>query len=240
MSVIASAVRSFVDLRAFAAAAQPATRSWPDGDAFLAARRCLALPAGAVSVAVLDLADAGDVASLPADEFLIVLSGALEVASAGHRIALARGEAGVLPGGVGFAWRAQRGTRAIVMRCASGEPGAQAPIRIDEQAPLSPSAAPRAELLLSPTPSCRNFTAYRSANGEFECGVWDSTPYRRTAMEYRHYELMHLLEGSVTLADGRHSRTFVAGDIFLVEQHALCSWDSRVHVKKVYAIHRPG
>ena len=46
-------------------------------------------------------------------------------------------------------------------------------------------------------------------------------------MLYRHYELMHLLEGSVTLVDetGR-TGTFVRGDIFLVEQGARCSWDS--------------
>ena len=49
-----------------------------------------------------------------------------------------------------------------------------------------------------PPPSCRNFTDYRSADGEFVCGTWDSTPYHRRAMFYRHYELMYLLEGSVT------------------------------------------
>lgn len=35
------------------------------------------------------------------------------------------------------------------------------------------------------------------------------------------------------------SGTFIKGDIFLVEQHARCSWESREHVKKVYAIFRP-
>jgi uncharacterized cupin superfamily protein len=59
-------------------------------------------------------------------------------------------------------------------------------------------------------------------------------------MRYRHYELMHLLDGAVTFVDeaGR-TATFTAGDIFLVEQGAECSWESKTFVKKVYAIYRP-
>jgi uncharacterized cupin superfamily protein len=71
-------------------------------------------------------------------------------------------------------------------------------------------------------------------------GTWDSTPYHRRPMYYRHYELMYLLEGSVTFVDeaGR-SGTFSKGDIFLVEQTATCSWESLDHVAKVYVIYRP-
>jgi uncharacterized cupin superfamily protein len=59
-------------------------------------------------------------------------------------------------------------------------------------------------------------------------------------MLFRHYELMHLLEGSVTFVDetGR-SGTFSRGDIFIIEQNARCSWESREKVAKVYAIYRP-
>ena len=59
-------------------------------------------------------------------------------------------------------------------------------------------------------------------------------------MYYRHYELMYLLEGSVTFVDGAgRVGTFAKGDVFLVEQGSDCSWESREHVKKVYAIYRP-
>ncbi len=59
-------------------------------------------------------------------------------------------------------------------------------------------------------------------------------------MFFRHYELMYLLEGSVTFEDetGR-SGTFSRGDILIIEQHAQCSWESREHVAKVYANYRP-
>ncbi|MBP7338304.1 MAG: DUF861 domain-containing protein [Niveispirillum sp.] len=71
-------------------------------------------------------------------------------------------------------------------------------------------------------------------------GTWDSTPYHRRAMRYRHFELMLLLQGSVTFVDGTgREGTFRKGDIFLVEQGADCSWESREQVAKIYAIHRP-
>lgn len=111
---------------------------------------------------------------------------------------------------------------------------------IDIAAELTPSGAPLAELLVGQTPTCRNLTSFRSVDGEFTCGVGDSTPYHRLPMRYAHFELMYLLQGKVTFADeiGR-SHTFGKGDIFLVEQGASCSWDSREHVAKVYAIYSP-
>ena len=51
---------------------------------------------------------------------------------------------------------------------------------------------------------------------------------------------MYLLEGSVTFVDGTgRAGTFAKGDIFLVEQGATCSWESREQVAKVYVIYRP-
>ena len=223
-------VRSLFDLRAFAANAAPA----PGG--FLEARAQLPLADGPVTVAALALHGSGRVDVMPADEFVIVLDGALTIGGA----TIPANESIVLPGGIGFDWEATPGTRAVAMRCTSGPAGAQRPIRIDLAAPLSPSGAPLAELLVGPTPSCRNFTDFRSANGEFTCGTWDSTPYHRRAMHYRHYELMYLLAGSVTFVDGAgREGTFAKGDVFLVEQGSDCSWESREHVKKVYAIYRP-
>lgn len=234
MSVVETVVRSFVDLRAFAAdAAYPAATDWRGG------RVALPLPDGPVSVAALALAGEGDVAEQGHDSFVIVLSGSLEFVVDGARLVIAAGRSAVVPAEQAFSWRAESGTRAIVMTC-TGAPGATDVIAIDETATLEPSGAPLAELLVGPTPACRNYTDYRSATGEFVCGTWDSTPYHRRAMRYRHYELMHLLEGAVTFEDeaGRVA-TFNTGDVFLVEQAAECSWLSEVHVKKVYAIYRP-
>lgn len=229
---VASRVRSFVDLRAFADMAEaPAT-----GD-YATARAALPLADGPCSVDLVALdGGAGSVAGLPGDEFVIVVEGSLRIGTT----LLAAGRSAVIPAGVAFDWEAAPATRALAMRHAIDTPAADAVVPIDEDAELAPSNPPLAALLVGPTPSCRNHTDYLSSDGVFICGTWDSTPYHRVAMRYRHHELMHLLEGSVTFVDeAGTSGTFSTGDIFLVEHGAECSWDSREQVKKVYAIWRP-
>lgn len=231
-------VRSFIDLRAFAAGTDLLAASG-DG-AWSANRRDLSLAQGPVTVSVIRLSGRGSEAGLAADEFAIVLDGELQLSIADSTTVIATGRSVVIPAGLAFNWTARVATTVIVMRCASGPAGAGQIVPIDEDAALAPSGAPLAELLVGPTPSCRNFTDYRSGNGEFVCGTWDSTPYHRRAMRYGHFELMHLLDGAVTFVDGAgREATFAQGDVFLVEQAAECSWESRVHVKKVYAIYRP-
>lgn len=231
-------IPSFADLRAFARDGwrDASPQRGPFGD-----RHALDLPEGPVSAGRIALAaGAGSVTRLEADEYLIAVSGALTFTQGDTAFALDEGASIVLPRGASFDWRADAPVVLIYMRYANptAENGTLLPI--DETAPLEPSGAPLAELLIGPTPQCRNHTDYRSSDGEFMCGTWDSTPYHRRAMTYRHYELMHLLKGSVTFVDeaGR-SGTFSQGDIFLVEQKAQCSWESTVDVAKVYAIYRP-
>lgn len=219
-------VRSFTDLRSFAADA-------PEGGLLDGGRR-LPMADGPVAIVAVRPRGGGR-ATLPVDLFVLVLGGVLTIDD--RRVAA--GASIVLPTGCGVAWAADDDALIVTMAC-SGAAGADAPVAIDRDAALEPSGAPLAELLVGPTPACRNHTDYRSASGEFLCGTWDSTPYHRLPMRYRHHELMQLLAGDVTFVDetGR-SATFAAGDIFVVERGATCSWDSRVDVKKVYAIYRP-
>lgn len=219
-------VRSFTDLRAFAADAPAGV---PGGG------KRLPLAPEPVTIAAVRAAGAGRIACDAGDLFLLVLAGSIAVAGR----TLGPGASIVLPRGTDADWRGGDDTLVVTMTCI-GEAGAEAPVAIDTDAPLAPSGAPLAELLVGPTPACRNHTDYRSASGEFLCGTWDSTPYHRLPMRYRHHELMLLLDGEVTFIDeaGR-SATFAKGDVFVVEQGATCSWEGRVDVKKVYAIYRP-
>lgn len=232
-------VPSFIDLRAFAAASLPAGAtggSWLDG------RVDLPLAPGPVTLSALRLAPGrGEVAALAGDEFVLVLTGSLTLAAGGASVTLGPDGSALVPRGLALTWSAPDGATALVMRSAeAGGAGADGVVAMDIDAPLSPSGAPLAELLLTPTPACRNNTAYTSASGAYMAGIWDSTPYHRRAMRYRHFELMLLLAGSVTFVDGvGREATFTKGDIFLIEQGADCSWESREQVKKVFAIYRP-
>lgn len=239
MSNPATRYPSFADLRAFARDGWRDTVPLPDP--FGGDRHALDLPDGPVSAGRLALAaGAGSVTALDADEYLIAASGGLTFTQGDRTVTLDEGASIVLPRGASFSWQAGAPAVLIYMRYTNPNMENGVLVPIDETAPLEPSGAPLAELLVGPTPQCRTHSDYRSSDGEFMCGTWDSTPYHRRAMTYRHYELMHLLKGSVTFVDetGR-SGTFSQGDIFLVEQHAQCSWESTVDVAKVYAIFRP-
>ena len=235
---------TFVDLRQFAQDKRlgiPMTASKGD-DRFLSSRRVLdwapdsPVTAGAIALE----AGSGSVQSLPADEFVIVCEGALTLTQQGRSQKLEQGDSVVLAHGAAFSWSAEAPVALIFMRYNGSAPGDQKIVPISETPPLASSNPPRAELLLSPVPACRSYADYRSADAKFSCGTWDSTPYHRSAMFYPHCELMYLLEGSVTfISEAGLSGTFSKGDIFLVEQQARCSWESRENVAKVFAIYRP-
>lgn len=236
---------SYTDLRHFAkdetqGIAMPAGSAAGE-DLFLSSRRILDLPPGPVTVGAISLeAGSGAVQVQPADEIIIVSKGELTLAQQDGTLVLGRGKSVVLQHGASFSWSAEGPVSVIFMRYQRSKAVERRLVTVSETPSLQPSAPPSAELLLTPTPACRNHVDHRSADGEFYCGTWDSTPYHRRAMSYRHDELIHLLEGSFTLEDdtGRSS-TFVPGDIVLVARDAQCSWEHRQHVTKVYAIYRP-
>jgi uncharacterized cupin superfamily protein len=205
-------------------------------------RRRLPLPPGPVFIESVQLAEGlGRNLQLASDEFVLVLSGSVQFRQAGREFRLKAGDAGVLLRHKPLGWSADKPTDLIVMRCTTGGgSGADQPVVIDVGAPLAPSNPPLAELLVGDTPTCRNHTDYRSASGEFLCGTWDSTPYHRQLMKFRHFELMSLLEGEVTFVDQLGNEgTFGAGDVVLLVQGGGCSWESREHVKKIYSTYRP-
>jgi uncharacterized cupin superfamily protein len=235
---------SFVDLRQFARDQTEgiAVTAAAGQDRFLSSRRVLDWAPSPVTAGVITLeAGNGAVPSLPADEFIIVHEGNLTLTQQDAAVTLGPNQSAVLKHGAAFSWSAQGPVSLIFVRYNRSREGDGAIVPVRDNPEMGPSAGgPAAELLLTPAPVCRNHTDYRSADGEFTCGTWDSTPYTRRAMFFRHMELMFLLEGSVTFVDeaGR-SGTFSKGDIFLIEQGASCSWESLEQVAKLYVIYRP-
>lgn len=224
-------VRGVIDMRAHAKSA-PQTHDWMAG-------RVLAFSDSATSVASIALAGDGEAGPLRADEFVVLLSGELLIQAAGRDTVVGAGHSVVLPTGMSFRWSASAGTLAVIVACPATCGTVEVVVPVDASASLQPSSPPLAALLVGPTPSCRSHSDYCSENGEFTCGTWDSTPYHRRPMRYRHIELMHVLEGAVTLQDASGSATFSKGDVVLAARGAECAWISEVHVKKVYATHKP-
>lgn len=228
---------TFVDLRAFAGEHSGA----PSADPLGAGRHKLPLRAAPVEIGTIHLAaGAGEFAGWPADTWLGAVSGAVTITS-DHGDATVEGRQSCgISAGTPFRWRADSDAVLVYMSYTDGSGSPQSVTAIDPDCALAPSNPPLAELLIGETPSCRSNTQFRSADGLFTCGIWDSTPYHRRAMYYRHFELMILLRGSVTFVDERErTGTFSEGDIFLLEQGANCSWESREDVVKIFALYRP-
>ncbi len=225
-------VKKVIDLRDYAASAR-ATNDWLTG------RAAPVFSDHGALVTAFAPNGGGRVTSMPADEFVMALSGELAFRGSGDTVVIGAGQSAVLPAGLSFEWRASGATKAVVMACPTTSVRTMDVVPIDADASLVPSSPPLAELLVGPTPACRNHADFRSVSGEFVCGTWDSTPYHRRPMVYRHIELMHLLDGAVTLEDSGGSVSFSRGDTLLCARGAECAWISEVHVKKVYATHRP-
>ena len=230
---IAPTVDAVVDLRAYAAGTLPSA-DW------IAGRAQPAFADAAAQVAAIALRGTGRVDTLAQDEFVLVLAGWLVIESAAGSMTITAANAGVLPVGTSFFWRASDDMLAIIYAAPTAAPGsAGAPLLIDTAAPLTPSSPPLAENLIGPTPACRNHSDYLSANTEFVCGTWDSTPYHRRQIPYRQVELMLLIDGSVTFSTEAATVSFAAGDVCLFVRGDGCAWRSSVHVKKIYATQRP-
>jgi uncharacterized cupin superfamily protein len=177
----------------------------------------------------------------PVHEFMAVLEGAVEIiAEDGSTTRIAAGESFVIPKGLRCTWHQPGYMRKFFMIFDDGA-GAAADGRglqvhkLDPRHRLAPSEGPSPDVLLTPAPSQAAHEVVNAAGGQWSVGIWQSTPYERKAVPFPRHELMHLLEGTVTIGepDGAEHR-FTAGDTFLITEGTTCSWKSTVPVKKIY------
>lgn len=227
---------SFVDLTAAATAAAPETN-----DPFGTGARKLDVRAGPCSIKAIAIAAGnGESAADEGDTFLLVTDGALQLTSQDGAVDLAAGQSAVIARGTPFSWSADSPAKAVAMSYPMGEGGSLQIMKINNDAALAPSNPPADEVLLSDKPSCRSNNHFTSADGQFFCGIWDSTPYTRVPIHFNHSELMHLLDGEVTFTDAEGATaTFKKGDTLIIERGADCSWDSQVNVAKIYSTFKP-
>ncbi|WP_210639362.1 cupin domain-containing protein [Pseudomonas sp. Tri1] len=174
----------------------------------------------------------------PFSETIVVHAGAVTLRSQAQTLQLKPGESAVI--GRGTALEVEAQAESLWAFCADTQlveerhPGLAA---LPAHTLLSPSAPPDDEILLSPSPQCRSHNLFVEEASNLRIGIWDSTPYTRRSRPHRLHELMHLLEGSVTLqaADGT-GLTVNTGDTVFVPLNAPCAWKSSVYVRKVYVV----
>lgn len=207
-------------------------------DPFMDGRQIAYIGSDGVSAGLVHTSKTVNFEHFPHTEVIVVHAGHVVLQSGEQVLELGIGASAVIGRGTALRFEAQPDTCwafcAVTSPSAEQKPGLTA---LDPLAMLSPSAAPEPQILIGPTPQCRSRNAFEDDTTDLRVGVWDSTPYTRHGRAHKLNELMHLLEGSVTLqaSDGT-SVTVNPGDTVFVPQGAPCAWGSARYVRKVYAV----
>ena len=203
-----------------------------------AAGREVAWAGPAAAAGRVSFAGAVDVESFPQTETMIVLAGALTLSVDGAPSLTVAPNAGVVIGrDTRLRFEAAPGTLWAFHAATIGTTAMPGVTLLSQDAALSPSAAPPAEVLIGPAPACRSFNAFTDEAAHLRAGLWDSTPYARISRPHKLSELMHILQGSVDLtAEDGTVFTVAQGDTVFVPQGAPCAWNSQVHVAKFYVV----
>jgi uncharacterized cupin superfamily protein len=186
-------------------------------------------------------------APYPVNEFMILLDGEVMMIEESGRETLVRaGESFIIPKGLPCQWKQPGYVKKffVIFDDKSGaDPAGVAGFRVikpDSQAALAPADPPAAETLLGPVPDWRTHTWFTDATGQWRVGTWRSTAFHRKPETIARHELMHIVEGAVTLPDGQGgTQRFAAGDTLMAPLGASYEWDSAEPVRKLYCSFTP-
>ena len=189
----------------------------------------------------------GTMGAWSSNEFMVLLEGTVTVVhAAGDELTVHAGECFVIPKGTICQWKQPGFVRKFfvieenpAIEIATDPENLKA-FKVDTHASLPPSKGPDPALIIGDQPDWADRLVYEDPSGQFLVGVWSTTPYRRKLITFPRHELMHLLEGTVTISDDQSDeQTFASGDTILVEKGAEMGWSNSETVKKVYCIFLP-
>lgn len=181
-----------------------------------------------------DLAGNIAVAALAHAEVIVLVTGSL--ALQGERFAA--GEALVLPKGFSGSLSLAKGTRWFFCAITAGDKGAESsPIRLNPALPRAASPGPAPEVVVGTPPQCHALNLFTDPSA-LRAGVWDvTTSCERTFVPHRVHELMHLIEGEVTLTHrGGAAEVIRAGDTIFLPRGAPYAWKSTAKIVKYYCV----
>ena len=180
----------------------------------------------------------------PVNEFMLVLEGTVVIIEEGRETRIGPGQSFVIPKGLKCRWTQVGKVKKFFVifddKSGAANAGPLSTIAIDTKVKLAPSTPPGPDMLLSATPVQHAHEFFEDATGQFTVGVWQTTGYHRKLINFPRHELMHLLEGSVTMIDDQgREQVFHKGDTFFVPMGTPNSWKSEGTLKKIYCIFQP-
>jgi len=180
-------------------------------------------------------------------EFMLLLDGEVTIVdAAGHEETIFAGQPFVLPKGFDCQWKQSRYLRKFFVifddpaGAAPKDPRSLSVVRPQPYGPPEGLAAMQLDPadFTSAVPRQRQHLAYQDPTGQMLAGTWDATAYERPVSPFNRHELMHILEGEVTIT-GDTDRTFHAGDTFFIPKGTPVGWRSRTYVRKFFCIFMP-
>jgi len=109
-------------------------------------------------------------------------------------------------------------------------------IALDPAPAFAPKQAlPPPERLISGSPSFRTWAQDESRDGKVLTGVWEATPGETRSIKGTMFEFCHILSGVIEIAEtGGETRTFRAGDSFVMKPGFTGVWRTVETVRKIY------
>lgn len=177
-------------------------------------------------------------------EFMTLLEGSVTIVHKdGSEVTVKAGESFFIPKGTVCQWKQPGNVRKyyVIWDDKSGatakDAGKLRAVKVDTKLPLAACEGPDPKLVVSGTPKWAENLLFADPTGQWTVGLWSTTAYERKVIPFPRHELMHILEGAVTLHDGQgREETFKAGDTLFVPKGALMGWKCSVDVKKIYCI----
>ena len=178
------------------------------------------------------------------NEFMYVLEGSVTmVDERGAEQTIRAGEAFIIPKGMPVVWKQTEYIRKlyVIFDDASGmAPEDASALKVIRPRPVDALAEIEVDAsvgFIGGVPTQHGHSYFADMTGQMTVGLWQSTPFERAPAPFPRHELMHLLEGSVTLTDADGvAHNFAAGDTLFVPRGTVCSWKSTETVRKFYCI----
>jgi len=187
----------------------------------------------------------------PCDEYMFVLEGQVAmVDGAGRETPVRQGEAFSVRSGIPISWTQDGFLRKFFMiyappntpvpEIASADGGVLVHDLVMLEAGLTPLDTTDPFEILGDTPVQRDNILFTNDAGNMFTGMWDSTAFESEMKPFPCHELVHLLEGEVTITEASGaSSLFQGGDTFFVPMGTECSWKAADYIRKLYAILDP-
>ena len=180
------------------------------------------------------------------NEFMLVLEGSVTIAHEnGAEDTIRAGESFVIPKGTPCVWKQTGDIRKFyaIFDDDSGETLGDDKLvvrRPDPGCDLDPVGEQDASRYIGGVPEQGVKVFFEDATGQMTVGVWSTTEMHTEPAPFPRNELMHILEGEVTITDGAgRATTYGAGDTFMVPKGMVYRWDSTGAVRKIFCIFQP-